>query len=203
MWRKSARTPVASGRKRRGSAVLQPTKTSTMTVPGAIERGPGTGASDTPPLHAHKMRPLIEWYAVTSHRASSPEPPSNAVRFPYRTAWRSRGADLSAPKFDAHRAAPRRRASAASATPPPADPLGVGVPHPHPLRCLLPKHNLLTEGGHGPPPSLTRQQCFENRRRREAHPISAAASTPDSIPAYAAPNPRSHRNGGNARSPFF
>ena len=99
--------------------------------------------------------------------------------------------------------APRRRASAASAAPPPADPLGVGVPHPHPLHCLLPKNNLLTEGGHGPPPSLTRQQCFENRRRREAHPISMAASTPDSIPAYAAPNPRSHRNGGNARSPFF
>ena len=105
MWRKSARTPAASGRKRRGSAGLQPTKTSTMTVPLAIERGPGTGASDTPPLLAHKMRPLMEWYAVTSHRASSPEPPTKAVWFPYRTAWRSRGADLSAPKFDAHRAA--------------------------------------------------------------------------------------------------
>ena len=77
MWRKSARTPAASRRKRRGSAGLQPTKTSI--VPVAIERGPGTGASDTPPLLAHKMRPLMEWYAVTSHRASSPEPPCKTV----------------------------------------------------------------------------------------------------------------------------
>ena len=62
---------------------------------------------------------------------------------------------------------PRRSASAASAAPPPADPLGVGVPHPHPLRCLLPKHNLLTEGGHSPLPSLAHQQRLEDRRRRE------------------------------------
>ena len=51
--------------------------------------------------------------------------------------------------------------------PPPVDPLGVGVPHPHPLRCLFPKHNLLTEGGHGPPPSLAHQQCLEVCRRRD------------------------------------
>ena len=76
-------------RKRRSSARLQPTKTSTMTVPVAIERGPGTGASDTPgPSRAQN--------------ASSPGPPCKAVWFPYRTAWRSRGADLSAPKFDPH-----------------------------------------------------------------------------------------------------
>ena len=53
-----------------------------MTVPAAIERGPGTGASDTPgPSRAQK--------------ASSPEPPCKAVWFPYRTACRSRGADIS------------------------------------------------------------------------------------------------------------
>ena len=63
--------------------------------------------------------------------------------------------------------APCPSASAASAVPPPVDPLGVRVPHPRPLCCLLPKHNLLTEGGHGPPPSLARQQSLEDRRRRE------------------------------------
>ena len=74
--------------------------------------------------------------------------------------------------------APRRSASA-------ADPLGVGVPHPHPLRCLFPKHNLLTEGGHGPPPSLAHQQCLEDRRRREVpsdfHDEVAARSRPRRI----------------------
>ena len=59
---------------------------------------------------------------------------------------------------------------AASAAPPPVDSLRVGAPHPRSLRCHLPKHNLLTEGGHGPPPSLARQQCRENRRRREVPP---------------------------------
>ena len=63
--------------------------------------------------------------------------------------------------------APCPSATATSAAPPPVDPLGVGAPHPRSLRCLLPKHNLLTEGGHGPPPSLARQQCPEDRRRRE------------------------------------
>ena len=54
------------GGKRRGSAGLQPTKTSTITVPAAIERGPGTGASDTPgPSGAQS--------------ATSPEPPCKAV----------------------------------------------------------------------------------------------------------------------------
>ena len=43
----------------------------------------------------------------------------------------------------------------------------MGVLHPQPLRCLLPKHNLLTEGGHGPAPSLAHQQCLEDRERRE------------------------------------
>ena len=51
MWRKSARTPgrFGGGGKRRGSAGLQPTKIFTMTVPAVIERGSGTGVSDTPP----------------------------------------------------------------------------------------------------------------------------------------------------------
>ena len=35
------------------------------------------------------------------------------------------------------------------------------------FRCLLPKHNLLTEGGHDPPPYLAHQYCLEDRRRRE------------------------------------
>ena len=73
-----------------GSAGLQPTKTSTMTDPAAIKRSPGTGARDTPgPFRAQN--------------ASSLEPPYKAVGFPYRTAWRSRRADLSAPNFDPHR----------------------------------------------------------------------------------------------------
>ena len=73
-----------------GSTGLQPTKTSTMTDPAAIKRGPGTGARDTPgPSRAQN--------------ASSPEPPYKAIGFPYRTAWRSRRADLSAPNFDPHR----------------------------------------------------------------------------------------------------
>ena len=73
-----------------GSAGLQPTKTSTMTDPAAIKRGPGTAARDTPgPSRAQN--------------ASSPEPPYKAIGFPYRTAWRSRRADLSAPNFDPHR----------------------------------------------------------------------------------------------------
>ena len=67
------------GGQRRGSARLQLTKTSTMTDPAfrPVGRALGTGASDTPgPSRAQN--------------ASSPEPP--AVWFPYRTAWRSRGA---------------------------------------------------------------------------------------------------------------
>ena len=63
--------------------------------------------------------------------------------------------------------APYPSVPAASAATPPVDPLGVGAPHPHSFRCLLPKHNLLTEGGHGPPTSLARQQCPVDRRRRE------------------------------------
>ena len=82
------------------------------------------------------------------------------------------GAGLSTPKFDPHRgsggpSAPCPSPSAATAALPPVDPLGVGAPHPRPLRYLLPKHNLLTEGGHGSPPSLVIQHCLEDRRRRE------------------------------------
>ena len=98
--------------------------------------------------------------------------------------------------------APRRNATTRP-LPLPADPLRVGVPHPHPLRCLFPKHNLLKEGGHGPPPSLVHQQCFEDRLRREVScDFHDEAAAPDSTPAYTAPNPHSHRSGGNARSPL-
>ena len=64
--------------------------------------------------------------------------------------------------------APCPSVPAAFDAPPPVDPLGVGAPHS--FRCLLPKHNLLTEGGHGPPPSLAPQQCRENRLWREIPP---------------------------------
>ena len=89
---KEIRTPSHfwGGGEWRGSAGLQPTKTSTMTDSAAIERDPGTGASDTPG-------------SSRAQNASSPEQPYKAVWFPYRTAWRSRGADLSAPNFDPHR----------------------------------------------------------------------------------------------------
>ena len=40
---------------------------------------------------------------------------------------------------------PRRNVPMAPAAPSPADPLEDRVPHPQPLRCLFPKHNLLTE----------------------------------------------------------
>ena len=83
-------SPFWGGGEWRGSAGLQPTKTSTMTDSAAIERDPGTGASDTPG-------------SSRAQNASSPEQPYKAVWFPYRTAWRSRGADLSAPNFDPHR----------------------------------------------------------------------------------------------------
>ena len=60
----------------------------------------------------------------------------------------------------------------------------MGAPHPRSLRCLLPKHNLLTEGGHGPPPSLARQQCPEDRRRRKV---------PSDFHDEIAARPRPHR----------
>ena len=64
--RTDTRSLLEGGGKRRGSAGLQPPKTSTITVPAAIERGPGTGASDTPgPSGAQS--------------ATSPEPPCKAV----------------------------------------------------------------------------------------------------------------------------
>ena len=66
--------------------------------------------------------------------------------------------------------APCPSVPAASAAPPPVDPLGVGTRHPSSPRCHLPKHNLRTEGGHGPPPSLARQQCRENHLWREIPP---------------------------------
>ena len=92
-------------------------------------------------------------------------------------------------------------ASAASVAPPQVDPLGVEAPHPRPLRCHLPKHNLLTEGGHDPPPSLARQQCHEDRRRREVPSDFHDKITPPKTPTCAAPNLRSHGSGGNARLP--
>ncbi|KAK6089149.1 hypothetical protein P3W45_001867 [Vairimorpha bombi] len=57
----------------------------------------------------------------------------------------------------------------------------------------------LTPTGQRGGPSAPRRRA-SSRVGVQAHPISMAASTPDSIPAYAAPNPRSHRNGGNART---
>ena len=92
-------------------------------------------------------------------------------------------------------------ASAASVAPPPVDPLGVEAPHPRPLRCHLPKHNLLTEGGHDPPPSLARQQCHEDRRRREVPSDFHDKIMPNRTPTCVAPNLRSHGSGGNARLP--
>ena len=68
------------------------------------------------------------------------------------------------------RGAPCPSVPAESAAPPPVDRLRVGAPHPCSLRCFLPKHNLLTEEGHGSPPSLARQQCREDRRWREVPP---------------------------------
>ena len=68
--------------------------------------------------------------------------------------------------------APCPSVPATSAAPPPVDPLGVGAPHPRPLRCLLQKHNLLTEGGHGPPPSPGREIAGGER----SHPISTKRS---------------------------
>ena len=59
-------TSGGGGGKRRDSAGLQPTKTSTMTDPAAIERSPGTGASDTPGPSG-------------AQNASSPEPPCKTV----------------------------------------------------------------------------------------------------------------------------
>ena len=195
-WRKSARTPGHCGRggERRGSTGLQPTKTSTMT--GCDRKRPENRRERrTGPLPRTKM------HRLRSHRARQSGSPTGLPGGPEALIYQHLTFTLTGGSGGP--GAPCPSVSAASAAPPPLDPFGVGALHPHSLRCLLPKHNLLTEGGHGPPPSLTRQQCFENRRRREAHPISMAASTPDSIPAYAAPNPRSHRNGGNAQSPFF
>ena len=97
-WRKSARTPGRFW----GEAGLQPTKTSTMAVPAVIERDPRNGVSGTPPPPTAQMHPIMERYAVTSYRASSAEPPCKVVWFLYRTAWRSRGADLPVPKFNPH-----------------------------------------------------------------------------------------------------
>ena len=148
-------------------------------------RGPGTGVNDTP---------------RRSRRARQSGSPTGLLGDPEALMYQR--LSLTSIGDRSGSSAPPRSASTASAAPSPADPFGVGVPHPHPLRCLLPKHNLLTEGGHGRPPSLAHQQCLEDRQRREAHPISTAASTPDSIPACAAPNPRSHRSDGNARSPL-
>lgn len=69
------------GGEQRGNVGFQPTKTSTMTVPAAIEKSPGTSVSDTPPppLAAHKIQPLIERCAAMSYRTSSSEPPCKAV----------------------------------------------------------------------------------------------------------------------------
>ena len=102
---------------------------------------------------------------------------------------------------------PRRNESTASAAPLPADPLGVGVPHPHPLRCLFPKRNRYRRRSR--PSSLYRSPTVPRGSPVARGPIrfprwsrDAIAPTPDSTPACAAPNPCSHRSSGNVRSPL-
>ena len=120
-----------------------------MTVPAAIERGPETGASDTPgPSRAHHLR---------SRRAKQSGSPTGLI---YQRL------SLSPTGGSGNFRAPCPSASAASAAPPPRSILSEWEIRTLAL-SLLPKHNLLTEGGHGPPPSLARQQCLEDRRRRE------------------------------------
>ena len=159
-----------------------------MTDSAAIERGPETGASDT-------SGPSRAQYA------SSPEPPHKSGSLtglpggPEALIYQHLSLIPTGGNYAP--GAPCPSVPAASAAPPPVDPLGVGAPHPHSFRCLLPKHNLLTKGGHGPPPSLARQQCRENHLWREIPPDfrdeihGAAAPTPDRTLTCAAPNPRS------------
>ena len=147
-WRKSARTPG-------GSAGLQPTKTSTMTVPVTMRPG-NRYEQHTGPL------PRIECIVSGAAVQGSLVPLPDRLAVPiYQCLSLTSIVGSGGPK------APCPSAYAASAAPPPVDPLGVGAPHTRSLCCFLPKHNLLTEGGHGPPPSLARQQCPEDRRRRE------------------------------------
>ena len=148
------------GEWRRGNAGLQPTKTSTMTDSAAIERGPGTCASDTSgPSRAQKAR-------LRSRRTRQSGSPTGLPGGPEVLIYQH--LTLTPTGGNGGPGAPCPSVPAASAAPPPVDPLGVGAPHRRSFRCLLPKHNLLTEGG--PPPSLARQQCRENRLWRKIPP---------------------------------
>ena len=129
-----------------------------MIVPAAIERGPGIGASDTPGL-SRSQECIVSGAAVQGSLVPLPD----CLALIYQRLSLTPTGGSGDPR------APCPSASAASAAPPPIDPLGVGTPHPHSFPCLLPKHNELKEG-HGPPPSLARQQCRENRLWREISP---------------------------------
>ena len=164
-WRKSARTPGhfwrwGGGEWWRGNAGLQPTKASTMTDSTAIERGPGTCASDTSgSSRAQKARLRSRHTRQSGSPTGLPGGPEVLI-YQHLTLTPTGG--------NGGPGAPCPSVPAASAAPLPVDPLGVGAPHRRSFRCLLPKHNLLTEGG--PPPSLARQQCRENRLWRKIPP---------------------------------
>ena len=139
----------------RGSAGLQPTKTSTMTtrLRSKEAREPVRATQRAP--HAHKM------HRLRGRRTRQSDSPTGLPGGPEELIYQH--LTLTPTGGNGGPGAPCPSVPATSAAPPPVDPLGVGAPHPHSFRCLLPKHNLLTEGGHGPPPSLARQQCRENR----------------------------------------
>ena len=132
-----------------------------MIVPAAIERGPGIGASDTPGL-SRSQECIVSGAAVQGSLVPLPD----CLALIYQRLSLTPTGGSGDPR------APCQSASASSAAPPPIDPLGVGAPHPRPLRCLLQKHNLLTEGGHGPPPSPGREIAGGER----SHPISTKRS---------------------------
>ena len=146
---------ATSGGEWRGSAGLQPTKTSTMTtrLRSKEAREPVRATQRAP--HAHKM------HRLRGRRTRQSDSPTGLPGGPEELIYQH--LTLTPTGGNGGPGAPCPSVPATSAAPPPVDPLGVGAPHPHSFRCLLPKHNLLTEGGHGPPPSLARQQCRENR----------------------------------------
>ena len=77
--RTDTRSLLGGGGKWCGSSGLQPTKTSTMTDPAAIRRGPGSGASNTPgPSCAQKC--IISGAAVQG----SLVPPPDCLAVPRR-----------------------------------------------------------------------------------------------------------------------
>jgi hypothetical protein len=80
---------------------------------------------------------------------------------------------------------PRPRASPTTASPTPTDSLRVDASYPFPLRCLLPQHHSLAEGGYRAPSPLALQHGSHYRRQQMGN-----------APACAAPSsPPPHRNG--------